>query len=412
MRPTKRLLLILMAAVMVPTCAAGDWPQWGGENRDFKAESKGLANSWPAAGPKQLWSRPLGEGYSAVAVESGRLYTMYREPSENREAVIAMDAATGKTIWEHAYAAPPLPRMNLEYGPGPHATPLIAGEVVFAVGTTGKFHALKKETGKVVWSRDLHHDFGQIRRRGYSCSPLAYKDTVILTLGGEGQAVIAFKQADGAVVWKRQDFSSSPASPLLIQVDGQDQLVVFMGGEVAGLEPSNGVLLWSHPHETNWGLNISTPVWGEGNLLFVSSAYNAGSRLLRLTRSKGKTSVEELWFNNRMRIHFGTAIRVGDYIYGSSGDFGPAFFSAIQLSTGKVVWRDRSFGRTSSVYADGKFILVDEDGDLALATATPEGLDVHSRAEVLSSNAWTAPTLVGSTLFVRDRKMLHAFQLE
>jgi outer membrane protein assembly factor BamB len=391
---------------------AADWPQWGGENRNFKANSRGLSDSWPSAGPRQLWSRELGEGYSTVAVEGGRLYTLYRSEEEGREVVIAIDATDGKTIWEYGYPAPPLPRINLEYGPGPHATPLIVGDLVYAVGATGKFHALSKKTGKPVWSHDFYKEFGTVWRRGYSCSPIAYGNTVIVTLGRKGHAVVAFNQEDGSVVWKKQDFPYGFSSPVLINVDGQDQLVVFMGKQVAGLDAASGDLLWSHPHETSYGLNISTPVWGEGNLLFVSSAYNGGSRLLRLSQSEGRTAVEELWFNNRMRIHFGNAIRIGDYVYGSSGDFGPAFFSAIQLSTGKVVWRDRSLARTSSVYADGKFILVDEDGDLVLATATPKGLTIHSRAGVLNSNAWTAPTLVDTTRYVRDRKMLRAFQLD
>ena len=408
----QHVTLLLAIALATQLCLAADWPQWGGQNRDFKASSKGLATSWPTSGPHQLWSRELGEGYSAVAVEAGRLYTLYRSEDTGKEIVIAINAADGKTIWEYGYEAPALPGMNFEYGQGPHTSPLIVGDLVFAVGATGKFHALRKNSGTPVWSHDFYEEFGTVWRRGYSCSPMAYRDTVIVTLGGKGNAVVAFNRADGSVAWKKQDFQYGFSSPVLINVDGQDQLVVFMGNEVAGLDPATGDLLWSHPHKTNYGLNISTPVWGEGNLLFVSSAYNGGSRLLRLTQSKGKTAVEELWFNNRMRIHFGNAIRIGDYVYGSSGDFGPAFFSAIRLSTGKIVWRDRSLARTSSVYADGKFIMVDEDGDLVLATATPEGLTIHSRAGILNSNAWTAPTLVDNKLYVRDRKMLRAFQLD
>src|SRR6185437_10137707 len=99
-----------------------------------------------------------------------------------------------------------------------------------------------------------------------------------------------------------------------------------------------------------YGLSISTPVWSEDNLLFVSSAYNGGSRLLQLNQKDGKTAVKELWFSNRMRIHIGTAVRVGDYIYGSSGDFGPAFFAAVEIKTGRIAWQDRSLARASFLY--------------------------------------------------------------
>jgi outer membrane protein assembly factor BamB len=247
--------------------------------------------------------------------------------------------------------------------------------------------------------------------RGYACSPLAYGDTVILPIGGHGQGVAAFRQSDGSVVWKNQDFALAPASPILINLDGEDQLVVFTGDRVVGLDPRNGNLLWSHPHETNHGLNISTPVWGEGNLLFCSSAYNGGSRVIRLSRVDGKTMAEELWFNNRLRLHFGNAIRIGDLVFGTSGDFGPAFFAALDIQTGEEAWRERGFGRSQMVYADGKLIIVDEDGDLALATPSPEGLQVHARMEALTENAWTPPTLVGTTLYLRDRKSIRALDL-
>jgi outer membrane protein assembly factor BamB len=416
----QRFLVLFFFAASLPGAArAQDWPQWGGPNRNFVTTSSGLASTWPASGPRLLWSRDLGEGYSSVVVDGNRAYTMYREKAgllslgkKDEEVVVALDAATGKTIWEHRYDAPPLPRMNLEYGAGPHATPLIAGNRLFTVGTMGHFHAFDKASGRVLWSHNLYDEFGVVWGRGYSCSPIAYKDTLVLTTGRPGHSVIAFRQSDGGVVWKKHDIDYGPSSPILIHVDGQDQLVLFMANGPVGLDPANGDLLWSHTHKTDWGLNISTPVWGSDNLLFLSSAYSGGSRVLHLMRAGGKTNVRELWFSSRMRVHFGTAIRLGDYVYGSSGDFGPAFLAAVEVKTGRVVWQDRSFARASLVYADGKFILLDEDGTLGLVTVSPTGPTVHARASVLSRNAWTAPTLAGTRLFVRDRKTLRAFDLK
>jgi outer membrane protein assembly factor BamB len=180
---------------------------------------------------------------------------------------------------------------------------------------------------------------------------------------------------------------------------------------VAGFDPRSGARYWSHPHKTDWGLNISVPVWGEGNLLFITSAYSGGSRMLKLSQSGGKTSVTQLWFNNKMRIHIGNALRLGDRVYGSSGDFGPAFFTAVDARTGAVAWQDRSFARAVALYAEGKLILLDEDGTLALATAGPQGLTVHSKARVLAKNAWTVPSLVGTRLYLRDRATIKALEL-
>ena len=404
------LLLVFLCVTRAVFAQSSDWPQWGGPHRNFTAETKGLATTWPATGPRRLWQRELGEGYSAIAVERGMLFTMYRKG--DNDIAIALDAATGKTIWEYSYAAPFSPEYDMSNGPGPHATPLVSGDRVFTSGATGQLHCLDKKTGKPLWSHDLLAEFhGTLRVNGYSCSPIAYKDEIVLMVGGPASSLVAFNRKDGSVVWKKHDFKNSTSSPIIINVNGQDQLVAFMYAEIVGVDPNNGNLLWSQPHPVDFGLNTSTPIWGPDNLLFMSSAYSGGSRVIKLSRAGDKTTVEELWANRLMRIHFTNAIRIGDVIYGSSGDFGAAPFTAINVKTGNVLWRNRSFPRASFVFADGRFIILDEDGHLLLATATPEGLTVSSKVEVLGHVSWTAPSLSGTQLYLRDRKNILALEL-
>jgi len=409
----------LLQAPPIRGAARGDWTQWGGPGRNFMSDATGLASSWPAGGPKKRWSRELGEGHSSILVEGGRLYTMYRPLGKppivrrsQEEKVIALDAATGATIWEFTYPAS-TDGIDFSEGAGPHATPLIVGNRLYATSSRRELFALDKATGKRLWSHDFIKEYGAPGpNRGYSCSPLLYKDTLVVTLGGPGQAVAAFNQQTGALVWKNGSLEHAPASPTLIDVDGQPQLVVFGGDQVAGMDPSNGRTLWSRPHKTSWGLNISTPVWSPADhLLFVSSAYNTGSRAIELHQSSGATTATEKWSSNRMRVHIGTAIRLGGYVYGSSGDFGPAFLAAVDMKSGTIAWQDRSFARAQLLYADGKLIILDEDGTLGLATVSPAGLKVLARAPILQHLSWTPPTLVGTHLFVRDRKTIAAFDL-
>jgi len=404
------VLLILLRLLLTETASAqAEWPQWGGPTRDFVSKSRGLAEFWPEKGPEQLWTRTLGDGHSGIIVDGSVLYTMYSQGDQ--ESIISLVAATGKTIWEHKYSAPRA-GINYDQGFGPHSTPLLVGNRIFTVGSVGKVHALDKKTGKVIWYVDLYNDLGGTKMdRGYSCSPLPYKNTIILTLGGPGQTLVALNQKDGKVAWKNQTFDLSPASPIIINVDGQEQLVAFLGKEVVGLDPNNGELFWRHPHETEWGLNISTPVWGADNLLFISSAYSGGSRVLKLSRKEGKTSVEELWFHRRLRVHHSDAIRIGNFIYASSGDFGPAFLSAVNVKTGEIAFQDRSFPKCNLIHADGKLIILDEDGNLTLATVSPTGLKVISKVSVMKHLSWTAPTLVGTRLYLRDRSSITALDL-
>src|SRR5262245_22552015 len=302
--------ILIAAAMLVPALQAqapsgGAWRQWGGPNRNFNTDATGLAEKWAESGPPQLWSRPLGTGHSAILVDEGRLYTMYRAgngrakagPWDAEEAVISLDAGTGKTIWEHKY---PSRREDFSFGAGPHSTPLIVGDRLFTIGTNKQMFAFDKKTGKILWSHDLIKEFGShellirpVVKTGYGCSPIQFRDTIICSVGGPGQSVMAFRQSDGSVVWKSGDFLTSEAPPILIDFAGRQQLVIFGGGTVNGLDPANGTILWSHPHDPGNDLNCSTPLWGPDNTLVVSSAYKAGSRAIRLKQEGDATLAEE-----------------------------------------------------------------------------------------------------------------------
>lgn len=404
--------------------ASDSWRQWGGPTRDFMVSSTGLAETWPEAGPPVIWSRPLGPGHSAILVDEGRLYTMYRAgngrakqgPWDAEETVVAMDAASGQALWEHKY---PSRREDFSFGAGPHSTPLIVGNRLFTIGTNKQLFAFDKSSGKVLWSHDLVKEFNSpellirpVVKTGYGCSPIAYRDTIICSVGGPGQSVMAFRQNDGAVVWTSGDFLTSEAPPILIEMSGRQQLVIFGGGTVNGLDPATGRILWSHPHDPGNDLNCGMPLFGPDNILFVSSAYRAGSRAIQLKQEGAATHAEELWFTNRVRFMFLNAIRVGDHVYGTTGDFGPAFLTALNIKTGQSAWQHRGFGRASLVYADGKAIIMDEDGDLALARLAPEGVTILAEAKtVFATTSWTVPTLVGKTLYARDREKIVALNL-
>ena len=420
---TQRVAMAAILAAAAGFAGAQTWTQYGGPGRDFKVPGP---VSWPAGGPRAAWSRALGEGYSAIVSDGTALFTMYRpvkgilatvmervwSPATSPEVVIALDAATGRTLWEHAYDAPILPRMQVEYGEGPHSTPLVAGEAVFAIGSTGRMHALERRTGRVLWSQDLWGALkGRVQGRGYACSPVAYGSTVIVSLGGPGQALIAFDQRTGAIAWKAGDFDPSPSSPRIIRVGDKDQLVFFHAAGIAGFDPATGATLWNHPHTTEYGLNISMPAWGDDGIMVVSSAYSGGSRGLRLAPVAGRTTATELWASNRLRVHFGSIIRLGDRVYASSGDFGPSFVTAADVRTGAVVWQERGFARANLVAMGEKLLLLDEDGVLALVTPGPTGLTVHGKADVLDTKSWTVPTVAGARVFLRDRAVIKAIDL-
>jgi outer membrane protein assembly factor BamB len=396
------------------------WTQWGGPNRDFCSAATGLANRWPSDGPRRIWERPLGDGFSSILCDGATLFTMYslrqeEDPFAGDEVVVALDAATGKTLWEHRYPAPWPKDLQMEFGPGPHSTPVLVGDRLFTVGCTAQLLCLDKKTGQVIWSRDLLAEHkAALNGRGYGSSPLAYNGTIVLPVSGEkGSAVIAFNQSDGSLAWKGGDFEPGYASLLAIDALGTKQLLAFTGKTVCGLDPTNGETLWSVDHPTQFGANISTPVWcPRDQHVFVSSAYGMGARGVQLRRDGDRVSAKELWHNKKMRIQHGVAVRVGDWVYGSSGDFGPAFLCCVSAHTGEFGWRQRGISKANVIYADGKLIVLDDEGTLLLVKADPAAYRLLGKAPgICRRTAWTAPTLYGRTLFVRDRATIKALDL-
>jgi outer membrane protein assembly factor BamB len=391
------------------TAVADDWPQWGGRERNFTARAK-LAESWPETGLRQLWRRPLGDAYSSIVAAHGRLYVMSRH--EGQEHVVALKAATGETIWDQEAPAAFLDGTNVEEnGPGPLATPLVVGDRLITVGITADVRCFDCDDGSVIWRHELATEFGGTRLyRGYSASPVAFEETVILPVGGSKQAVVAFRISDGSVAWRKHDFDISHVSPLLIRVAGQTQLVVLGSQIIVGLDPATGALLWQHAHPMAGGHVASTPIWHDGRLFF-SGAYGAGSWCLRLKQEGDRTVVSELWHNVRMRVHHSNVIRIGDFVYASSGDFSAIPFTALNLNSGKVVWQDRRITRASCLLVDERLIVLQEDGRLMLASVSPDKLTIHSKVQLFDERAWTPPTLVGNTLYIRNRREVLAFQL-
>lgn len=414
----KRLTVVSLAFMtgggVAPAFA--QWLQWGGPNRDFSCNASGLADKWPEGGPPTIWSSAIGPGHSSVVVDGDTLYTMCRRGE--KDAVLACNAKTGEIVWERQYDAPIREPVLRGFPLSPHSTPLIVGERIFAVGGMTEFHCLNKKTGEILWSHDLMKELGTSHvRRGYGASPIAYQDMVILNTGPnrgqDGPGLTAFKQDTGEVVWKSETFGGGYSSPILAEFNGEDHLIVALGADRIGLDPSTGKTRWRTQVDfQSYGI-MATPLWIAPDKLFCTAGYGGGTRLFKIgLNDEGEYAVEELWYYLKMQVVHGTFARVGDVVYGSShGSFGPAFLMAVDLKTGKPLWRKRGFAKANVLHADGKLIILDEEGTLALATATPEGLEVHSKVKVLERLSWTAPTLVGTTLYLRDHHTIKALDL-
>jgi len=364
--------------------------------------SRAPAAGAKAEGPPLLWKASgAGGGFSSFSVANGRLYTMGLRGE--REFIIAFDAATGKEAW----ATPNGSAFRNDRGDGPRGTPTIDGDRLYALGGSGDLSALDVKTGKLIWSKNILQEFGGRNITwGISESPLIVGDKLLVNPGGPGASIVALNKSDGSVIWKSQSDKAGYSSAIPVDVNGATQVVFFTHQRAVGLDLKDGKLLWEYAKPANNVANAATPI-ARGNRVFISSDYGTGGGVVEI---KPDGSAQELWFTKDMRNHHSSSVLVGDYLYG----FSSAILTAIKFDTGEIAWRDRSVGKGSLVYADGRLYCFSERGVMGLVEATPTGYVERGRfkIEAGSLETWTHPVVAGGRLYLRDQDTIYAYDVK
>jgi outer membrane protein assembly factor BamB len=396
---------LVLGLCLVPVAAgAGDWPQFRGPARDGVSAETGLAPSWPEAGPPVVFRVPLGNGFSGVSIAGGRAFTLFSAGRD--EVAIALDASTGKELWRRKVDA----AFTDSQGSGPRSTPTVHGGRVHALSAQGKLVALDAGTGEVVWQRDLRADFeARLPEWGVSTSPLVEGEHLVVDVGGaDGASIVAFDEATGKEAWRSGDDRPGYSSPIAFTAAGVRQIVAFTGTRIASLAPSDGKLLWSATWRTAYEVNAATPVFVPPDRLFVSSGYDHGATLFRLVKGDGGGIVAEtVWETRSMKNQFSSSVLHDGHLYG----FDDKTLRCIAVDGAETRWRAKGYGHGSLLVADGRLIVLADDGTLALVRATPEAHVAISAFRPLAGKTWAAPSLANGTLYVRDGRELVAFDV-
>ena len=403
LRPTLAVVIAATALILAHPASA-QWERFGGPEGDHVIPKSKL-QPWGDSGPKELWSRDLGGGYSEILVRGNRLYTMFRRGDD--EVITALDAKSGETIWEHGYEAKPVEGQNLEFGSGPNTTPLILGKRMFTIGFTNKMHAVDLGSGKVIWSKDLGQEFGTPDVYfGYAVNPIEYKGSVLVHAGGDEVGLVLLDPASGEVRWKSDPVAMSYVTPRIIDVGDDVQATLITPTEVVGVSMKSGKVAWRQEFKNQWDTHCLAPWPGDGNLLYVASGGEAGAMTLRLA---GPDKAEEVSRNKEVQFSHSVVQRTGDTIYGSKY---PEILLAVDVPSGEILWRERGFPETNVVRVAGeRALMLDGNGQLTLAELNREGVDVLSQTKLLEKPARTAPSIVGTKVFLRDQSKLIALDL-
>ena len=379
------------------------WPQWRGPERSGVSSETGLAPRWPEAGPSELWRRPLGQGFSGIIVDAGRLYTQFASGGD--AFLTSLSAADGSEIWKVRTGS----SFKDSYGNGPRATPTLENGILYALTSSGDLLAVKAADGGVVWKQDLRETFGaKPPRWGLAGSPLVERDLLVVNTGGDnGRSILALDKKTGELRWSARDDKAGYAAPVAMTLAGVRQILVFVGDKIVSLDPADGSTHWELGWKTDWGVNASTPIQLEGDRVFLSTGYDRGAIMLKVRKEGDGVVAEELWRNREMRNKFSSSVLYGGMLYG----FDEGTLKCVDPEDGTTRWRQRGLGHGSLFAVEGKLIALSDRGKLVLADATPEGYNELGAVEAFKTKTWTVPTLAGGRLYLRDEKEIVAFDI-
>ena len=382
--------------------ATAEWPGFRGPARDSVVRNLRIDTDWSASPPAEVWRRPVGPGWSSFSVRGDLIYTQEQRGEE--EIVSCYRLSTGEPVWRH--------RDTVRFyesngGAGPRATPTIDGDRVYAHGATGLLNALDAASGKALWSRDVATDTGRaLPIWGFASSPLVVDDLVVVAASG---TLAAYDKISGTPRWKGPSYGGSYSSPHRVTLDGVEQILLLGGPGAISVAPADGKVLWTHSWEP--GPIVQPALTGDGDILVnaIASTGGIGTRRLHVTRGPAAWNLEERWTTNGLKPYFNDFVVHKGHAFGFDG----AILSSINLQDGKRNWKGGRYGNGQMILlAEQDLLLVlSEDGELALVSATPDAYREIAKFNALDGKSWNHPVLVGNTLLVRNGEEMAAFRL-
>jgi outer membrane protein assembly factor BamB len=404
-----------------PSSTPGSWMNFRGPDyANVVNDAPPLAEQWGPEGPKVHWSIPVGDGYASPVVLDGRVYLMDYDVAKRSDAVRCFSLDDGKEIWRRSYGN------NIKRNHGMSRTiPAVTKDYLVVMGPKCHVLCLDTATGDFRWGLDLQRDYGTVEPLWYTGQcPIIDNDQAIIAPCGTDVLMMAVDCKSGETLWKTPNpnaWNMSHASVVPMTLLGKRMyLYGALGGMTAvSAEPATaGQVLWEIP----WDAKVvaPSPVKVGEDLIFCTTGYGRGSRLLKVKDDGGKMGVEVVYDKPPAEIlccEQQTPIFLDGLLYGimpkDAGTLKGQF--VCYKPDGTLVWSsgsDNRFGLGPFIVADKKFYLLDDEGELTMADATKQEFVRLGHADILKGHdAWGPFALAGSRLLMRDMNTLACVEL-
>jgi outer membrane protein assembly factor BamB len=169
---------------------------------------------------------------------------------------------------------------------------------------------------------------------------------------------------------------------------------------------TDGQVLWNYSFAERAEV-VAMPAFIAPDKMFFSAPNRGGGALVRINDNKGVLEAEELWKVPRMRNHWSNSLVYDGAIYG----FDNASLKCLSLASGEQLWSQRGFGKGSLVLAGDKMIVLSDNGELILAKTSHEGFQPLGRVKAMDGRSWTAPTISGDQVIVRNHTEMVSYRI-
>jgi outer membrane protein assembly factor BamB len=412
---------MLGVAIGLLACAgasADDWPAFRGAAGNGISSEKSAPTVW-AADKNIKWKVALPRpGNGSPIVSNGRVFVAGPEDAEGKKrSLYCFDRKDGKQLWvktvECAKAMP-----THETNPHSPSTPAADGKSVVVWHGSAGLHCYDFE-GKALWSRDL----GEFEHMwGEGTSPVLHDGKVILNSGPAKKRafVAAYKLATGETIWEKEEpfkgtgernedgqFMGSWCTPLVVKVEGQDQIICAMPTRVIAYAPADGKILWTCDglRFNNGDLAYSSPVLA-GDTIVCVGGYGGPGFGVKLGGSGDVTSTNRVWRNAKNPQSIGSGVVVDGHVYIPYA--GANVIDCLDPKTGKSVWRERCKGAFwgSIVMAGGKAYVTDQKGRTVVFKPNSEKFEGIATNE-LGEESNSTPAISDGQIFIRTFKSLY-----